>query len=228
MDIIQMMKERHAVRSYLDKAIDEGAKKTLLDEIEKINSSHSLHFQLVTDEEKAFSGFKAHYGKFSGVKNYIVLAGKKSASLEEDCGYWGESLVLLAQSLGLNTCWVVMTYSKVPGAFSLEKGEKIAAVIALGYGTTSGSAHHSKPFSDVSATAEKDAPGWYVKGVEAALLAPTAMNQQKFKFRLDGKDSDGKGAVAVSKGLSFCTAIDKGIVKFHFEAAAGKENFVWK
>jgi hypothetical protein len=40
----------------------------------------------------------------------IVLHGrlirKKSDDLDEKVGYWGEQLVLLAQTLGLNTCWV--------------------------------------------------------------------------------------------------------------------------
>jgi hypothetical protein len=50
--------------------------------------------------------------KFTGVQNYIALIGKKSSSLEEQAGYYGEQLVLTAQQLGLNTCWVAMTVSK--------------------------------------------------------------------------------------------------------------------
>ena len=46
--------------------------------------------QLVLNEPKAFGSFMAHYGTFSGVKNYIAVIGKKSASLEERCGYYGE------------------------------------------------------------------------------------------------------------------------------------------
>ncbi len=37
------------------------------------------------------------------------MIGKKGPTLEESCGYYGERLVLLAQQLGLNTCWVAMT-----------------------------------------------------------------------------------------------------------------------
>ena len=76
----------------------------------------------------------AHYGKFKGVTNYLALIGKKESSLEEKCGYYGEKLVLFAQELGLNTCWVAMTYSKIKTAFQVEKGEKLCIVIALGYG----------------------------------------------------------------------------------------------
>ena len=74
------------------------------------------HIQLVTDEPKAFDGFMAHYGKFSGVKNYIALIGKKGPKLEETCGYYGgKGLVLLAQQLGLNSCWVAMTLQQDQG-----------------------------------------------------------------------------------------------------------------
>lgn len=60
------------------------------------------------------------------------------------------------------------------------------------------------------------------QGVEASLLAPTAMNQQKYKFILDGNK------VTAVCGNGFYTKIDLGIVKYHFEIAAGKENFTWE
>ena len=49
------------------------------------------------------------------------------------------------------------------------------------------------------------------------MLAPTAMNQQKFLFELNGD----KVSAKVS-GFGFYTKIDLGIVKYHFEAATGK------
>lgn len=64
------------------------------------------------EEQKCFDSMMAHYGKFSGVKNYIALVGKKSETLDEELGYQGERLVLKAQELGLNTCWVAMTHGK--------------------------------------------------------------------------------------------------------------------
>ena len=103
-------------------------------EVARCNQESGLHIQLVLNEPKAFDGFMAHYGKFSGVKNYIAMIGKADASLEEKCGYYGERLVLLAQQLGLNTCWVAMTYSKVKTAFTLLPGEKLCVVIALSSG----------------------------------------------------------------------------------------------
>lgn len=176
--------------------------------------------QLVCNEPKAFSSFMAHYGKFSGVTNYIAMAGKKGADLEEKCGYYGEKVVLKAQQLGLNTCWVASTYSKVKNAFELKEGEKLCLVIAVGYGKTQGVPHKSKKKEDVMKI-DGTAPDWFLKGVEAALLAPTAINQQKFKFSFTGNQ------VSAKAGFGAYTKLDLGIVKCHFEIGAGKENFTW-
>lgn len=177
--------------------------------------------QLVLNEAKAFDGIMAHYGKFSGVTDYIALVGKKSADLEEKCGYYGEKIVLYAQQLGLNTCWVALTFHKIKNAYKVKPGEKLCLVIAIGYGNTQGIKHQSKSIEQVS-QASDTAPEWFVKGVKAALLAPTAMNQQKFKFILDGNK------VSVTSGRGFYTKIDCGIAKYHFEIGAGRENFSWK
>lgn len=221
MDIWNAIQTRHSVRSYLQKPLEDGPKSALQAEIRSINQEAGLHFQLVTNEPKAFDSLMAHYGKFSGVTNYIALIGKKSPRLDEFCGYYGERLVLLAQQLGLNTCWVAMTYKKIPGAFQADPGEKLTAVIALGYGTTQGAPHKSKP-AEAAAKDFDTAPEWFQRGVNAALLAPTAMNQQKFCFTLEN------GCVLAKAGAGFYTKVDLGIVKYHFEAAAGKENFQWK
>ena len=219
MELMEAIKKRHSVRSYSDKAIEPEKKQALTEKIEEINAQSGLHIQLICDEPKAFDGFMAHYGKFSGVTNYFALIGKKSDDLSEKCGYYGEQLVLLAQQLGLNTCWVAMTYTKVKSAYQIDAGEKLVIVISLGYGNTQGVAHKSKAAADVSnADMQTD---WFAKGVDAALLAPTAMNQQKFRFEKKGDK------VMATAGTGFYSKIDLGIAKLHFEIGAGKENFEW-
>ena len=220
MSITEAMNTRHSVRQYTDKALGEGVVLALKEEIDACNRESGLHIQLVTNEPKAFDGFMAHYGKFSGVTNYIAMIGKKGPTLEETCGYYGERLVLFAQQLGLNTCWVAMTYSKIKTAFVLNSGEKLCIVIALGYGATQGVPHKSKTIQDV-VKAEEPLPGWFQDGVKAALLAPTAMNQQKFTFSL----ADNR--VSVKAGMGFYAKIDLGIVKYPFEIGAGETGWAW-
>lgn len=221
MDLMEAMKARHSVRTYTSQPIAASVLQTLEEEITACNRESGLHIQIVTNEPKAFDSFMAHYGKFSGVENYIALVGKKDAALDEKCGYYGERLALKAQQLGLNTCWVALTYKKIPGAFEIKSGEKLAVVIALGYGATQGSAHKSKAATEVS-NLSSDSPAWFKAGIEAALLAPTAMNQQKFSLQYTD------GGVIVKAGMGFYSKVDLGIVKYHFECAAGKENVIWK
>lgn len=215
MDVLEAIKNRHSVRSYLDKPIESEIGEKLAAEIANCNAESGLNFQLVQNEPAAFDSFMAHYGKFSGVKNYVVFVGKRGAA--EKVGYYGERVALFAQSLGLNSCWVALTYKKVKGAYKLESGEKVYCVLALGYGEIQGVAHKSKTFEQVTANVQNP-PEWFKKGVDAALLAPTAMNQQKFIISLS---EDGNGAL-IKAGVGFYAKIDLGIVKYHFDAASGK------
>ena len=148
MDIQEAMQQRHSVRQYEDRKIEPEKRKALCAEVEKINRESGLHVQILFDEPKCFDSMMAHYGKFSGVQNYIALVGPKGSDLEEKCGYYGERLVLLAQMLGLNTCWVAMTHGK--SAAEIAGGEKQTCLIALGYGKTQGVAHKSKPMTELA------------------------------------------------------------------------------
>ena len=212
MDILELMKARHSVRQYTPQAI-EPEKRAALDALTaQLNTDFGLNIQVLYDEPKCFDSFMAHYGKFSGVKNYIALVGPKGPMLDEQLGYCGEQLALKAQELGLNTCWVAMTHGK--SAAKLRKGDKAGCILSLGYGETQGVAHVSKAAEAVSGG--ENAPDWFRAGVEAALLAPTAMNQQKFFFAYQ---PDGT-VKATTKG-GFYTKVDLGIAKYHFEAVSG-------
>lgn len=220
MELMEAICARHSVRSYTDQPIAPEALDALRAEIAACNREGGLHIQLVADEPNAFGGMMAHYGKFTGVRNYIALAGPKGPGLDEALGYYGERLVLLAQTLGLNTCWVALTYSKGRARVEVAPGEKLRLVIALGYGATQGVAHKSKPMRAVCSAGET-APAWFQRGMEAALLAPTAMNQQKFRITRSGE------AVRAESTGGFYSKVDLGIVKYHFEVGAGAENFKW-
>ncbi len=224
MDIFELIKSRHSVRSYLDKEIPSNIVTELNYEILKCNTEGNLNMQLVLNDKNAFGGMKANYGLIKGVTNYIVMIGKKAADLSERLGYYGERVVLKAQSLGLNTCWIGLSliYNDNKSCYVLNDGEVKKMIIAIGYGGNQGHDRKSKALEDVSTIKEDvKAPEWFIKGVEYALYAPTAMNQQKFKFYLHGN------VVKLKYGLSFYGKVDKGIVRYHFELGAGKENFTW-
>ena len=219
MDIKEAIKERHSVRQFKDLPVKSEDKEKLEALIKDCNAESGLNIQLVTDDPECFDTFLAHYGKFKNAKNYIAMVGSKSLEkLDEKCGYYGQKIVLEAQALGLNTCWVAGTYYKGKCKANKNAGEKIVCVIALGYGENQGLAHKSKPLSKLCTVPEADlpdAPAWFREGLEAAILAPTALNQQMFFVSLEGDEA----AVTTKGGMM--TQLDLGIVKYNFEAASG-------
>ena len=227
MTLLEAIQARHSVRRYIDKPIEDNLIGILQEKVYEVNEKGSLHIQLVTNEPKAFRG-KMAYGTFSGVSNYFAMVGRKADDLSERIGYYGEQLVLLAQTLGLNTCWVGLTYNNIKEAYEIDEDEKLYCLVALGYGDDPGRNVKHKSVSDVS-NASDITPLWFRKGIEAALLAPTAVNQQKFRFEYVSPHGDGVHKVKAERGFSLIgyTKIDLGIAKYHFEIGAGKKNFEW-
>jgi hypothetical protein len=219
MTLLEAIEERHSVRHYLRKPIADEAVEALRRKIAECNEQGGLHMQLVLNEPKGFSGLFA-YGSFSGVENYVVVVCRKSGDVDEAVGYYGEQVVLLAQQLGLGTCWAGLSYRKIGGAFTLAEGERVACMIAIGYPDDPGRKLRRKSVEDVS-NASAATPDWFRRGVEAALKAPTAVNQQKFRFEYS--EAGGKPTVSANRLFSLVgyTKIDLGIAKLHFEIASG-------
>ena len=227
MTLLEATQARHSVRAYTGQPLTDADAQALQEKIDEVNRVGRLHIQLIRNEPKAFLGPFARYGKFRNVTDYLVMVGVKADDLDERIGYYGEQLVLLAQTLGMNTCWVGLSYTKIPNTYVLNDGEVIQAYISIGYGETQGVSHKIKRIEQVSNVSDST-PDWFRRGVEAALLAPTAINQQKFSFEYLGM-IDGHHRVRAKKGFSLVgyTHMDLGIAKYHFEIAAGKENFEW-
>ena len=221
MTVLDAIKTRHSVRRYKDIPLNQITVAQLQHDIEQCNEKYNLHIQLITEEPNAFKTFMGKLGKFSGVRSYIALVGPKNDPiLVEKLGWCGEKLVLKAQCLGLNTCWVYMTYSKRKAEIQIGPGEKLVCVIALGYGETQGKAPKRKSTASLL-TATEPIPAWFIQGVKAARRAPTAMNQQNFHFTL----LDDNKVQLESKGS--CAKLNAGILKYHFEAGAGTGKFTW-
>lgn len=217
MDILTAIKERHSVRVYKDEPILQETREELDLFVKEVNEESGLNIRVIYDDPKGFDSRLAHYGSFRNVKNYIVLAGKDCDQFGEKCGYYGEEIVLKAQMLGLNTCWAALTFNKKAVKKLIAEDERFCMVIALGYGATNGNPHRGKTMEKVLATTGS-MPDWFEKGAEAALLAPTAINQQKFKLGM----KLGEPTIKVS-GRGIHTDVDLGIVKYHFEVASGRK-----
>lgn len=217
MTIMEAIEARHSVRAYKDIPIEQGIRNQLTAFVEEVNKESGLNIEIRFDDPAGFDTRLAHYGLFTGISNYIVLKGKKTADFDFDCGYYGEKIVLYAQQLGLNTCWTAMTFNRKMVKALVPAGETLCMAIALGYGETQGKPHKGKDLYSV-VDVKGGMPEWFVEGVEAALLAPTAVNQQKFCFMLDGDEP----SIRV-KGFGSNTKVDLGIAAYHFDAVTGRK-----
>ena len=207
---------RHSVRQFTSKPIEGAVRERLEGAVASVNEQGGLNIQLACDEAEAFSFFLSHYGKFDNVRNYLALVAPKDGDGAELCGYYGEQLVLLAQQLGLNSCWVGGTFSKRKTRCAVAKGQRLLGTIALGYGISQGTPSKSKGISELCATHGFAMPDWFQRGMEAARLAPTAFNRQRFVFTLSKDQTE---VTASSAGAM--AAVNLGIAECHFELASG-------
>ncbi len=218
MDIKKVMKERHSVRSFKPLPIPEDLRERIDELVFGCNKDSGLRIQAIYNDPECFDTFLAHYGKFKNANNYIALVGSKSMEhLDELCGYYGERLVLELQDMGLRSCWVGGSYGKGKCKADAEAGEKIVCVIAFGYGENDGVKHKNKPARKLCNVAEEDMPTWFRNGMVAAMMAPTALNQQKFYITLEGEN------VSITSKTRPFSKVDLGIVKYHFEAVTGRK-----
>lgn len=210
--VIEAIKNRHAVRNYEDKKIDPKKAKLLKAELTELNEMGNLHLQFIEDAGNTFNKLLNKAMGLESAPSVIACVGQDDDTLDERVGYYGEQFVLYAQSIGLNTCWAG-TFNRKNIAADIGSEEKLVIVIAIGYGANQGKQHKSKIPDQVTA-GKTDRPYWFNYGVEMALLAPTAVNQQKFEISYE----NGEASIRDKGGI--LSKVDLGIVKYHFEAGS--------
>ncbi len=221
MTIFEAIEKRHTVRSYNGTAIEGELLQELTAMIERFNEEGKLHMQLVNGRENAFDDFVIHYGKWTGVTNYIAMVGPDRNDLDETCGYYGEQIVLWAQMNGLKTGWLDTQPKNETDAFEIAEGERHVLSLAIGFSEMEGKGPKGKTPEEMSEV-EGEAPEWFAEGMKYAVLAPTAGNQQLFKIKWDGEN------VSISSVPGFLEKVDLGIAKYHFEVGSGKGHDIWK
>ena len=216
-DLKLAMRQRHTVRKFTSEPLSAELISQLNDRVCANNERFGLAISLKVGDESALPGaLKLFFAK--GVRNYFVLAGSDRPGLDEDLGYASADLMLFAQALGLNTWWIGGTFSRknVEQAVPVKK---VIGIVAVGFGVTPGTAHKSKMAAEASSY-EGPEPQWFADGVQAALLAPTALNKQCFRIAGAGNK------VSISENGGAFSGADIGIVKYHFELGAGNA-FEW-
>ena len=221
MAIMDTIRARHSVREYDGRPPEGEALAALQSAIEECRNESGLNVQLVTGNPEAFQ-VVARFGLVHGADANIAFATAGGAADDETIGYWGQKVVLAAQEAGLNTCWVALC-SRRKNKAVLASGEKVRIVIAVGYGTTQGSPRKTKPVSELATVECAQAPEWFAVAMEAAQLAPTAMNNQNFHVTLR---EDAK-TVSIEAPKGGWNIVDLGIVRRNFQEAADELGADW-
>ena len=222
MNFTEAMRTRHTVRKYKNIPLSEEIVEQLTERVKVNNEQHGINISLVTDNTEGLPGIiKLVMAK--NAKNYFILAGPDLPDTDEKLGYASADLMLYAQTLGLNTWWIGGMYSRnnVKKNASEAGQKKVIGIVVIGYGENQGKPHKSKTVDEISHY-DGDMPDWFRAGVEATLLAPTAINRQSFSI-------SGKGnQVSMNYKEGAFSGADLGIGKYHFELGAGKDSFEWK
>ena len=223
---VEAIRERHSVREYDGKPLSRAEFDALGAVVEECARESGLDIQLVGDNPEVFNVI-ARFGLIRGCRTHVAFvvddAKAGDVAADEAIGYWGQKIVLAAQDMGLNTCWCALCSRKKSRAV-VAPGKKIRLVIAVGHGKTQGFSRKTKNVEALSSVECAKAPAWFAAAMEAAQLAPTAMNNQNFKITLL---SDGK-TVRIDAPQSGLNVIDEGIVRCNFEIAANEAGADWR
>lgn len=223
---VETIRERHSVREYDGKPLARAEFDALGAVVEECARESGLDIQLVGDNPEVFNVI-ARFGLIRGCRTHVAFvvddAKAGDVAADEAIGYWGQKIVFAAQDMGLNTCWCALCSRKKSRAV-VAPGKKIRLIIAVGHGKTQGFPRKTKSVEALSSVECAKAPAWFAAAMEAAQLAPTAMNNQNFKIMLL---SDGK-TVRIDAPKSGLNVIDEGIVRCNFEIAANEAGADWR
>lgn len=213
---IGAIEKRHSRRAYKQKPLGAEIKQVISQMVDAVNESAGLDFIFIDD---ATPFFKIFTGKFS----MIVVAGPDTQKARENCGYYGESIVLQCVYHGLGTCWVSGTYNenKVYETVNLASEKRIYAVITIGYAKdnysliekTMYNATHkkSKTYQDMFEACDAKLPEEYAYGMKLVEKGPSAVNRRPVKFRYENGVLSGYVDEPYSD-----KSVDFGIAKLHF------------
>lgn len=223
---VETIRERHSVREYDGKPLARAEFDALGAVVEECARESGLDIQLVGDNPEVFNVI-ARFGLIRECRTHVAFvvddAKAGDVAADEAIGYWGQRIVLAAQDMGLNTCWCALCSRKKSRAVVTPE-KKIRLVIAVGHGKTQGFSRKTKSVEALSSVECAKGPAWFAEAMEAAQLAPTAMNNQNFKITLL---SDGK-TVRIDAPQSGLNVIDEGIVRCNFEIAANEAGVDWR
>lgn len=215
-EYIKAIEMRRSRRSYKARPLSPEIMGVVRDMVDAVNTTDGLDFIFVEDATPAFRIFS---GKFS----MVVICGEDSQKARENCGYYGESIVLQCVYHGLGTCWVAGTYNenKVYEMIDLPRDKRIYSVITIGYPKenltvlekTMYNATHkkNKPYQKMFDVCDQKLPEEFAYAMKLVEMAPSAVNRRPVHFKYEN------GVLSAFVDEPYSTkSVDFGIAKLHF------------
>ena len=233
---IQAVKYRHSTRKYNGRPVNEDQIKQLNDFIADLNRDmKGARVALVLENpDRVFKGIIGSYGKIKNHPACAAFIGDMSdPNVQEKVGYIGECLILEATARGLSTCWVGGFFKPeaVKEQVNIGSTEKVLAVTPIGYSADNISleeniikgivaSHNRKPLGKLCpGPSHADRPEWITAALEAARLAPSAINRQPWRFTVK-EDSIKVSVDSTNFEFGVSKRLDCGIAMLHFEIGA--------
>lgn len=225
--------QRHSRRAYSGGRVDAPVLDTLAATCEGFRPFDDARVVLLTDPSvDVFTGVVGAYGKVTGATHVIAMVtdgGSKTA--DQHAGYAGEAAVLEATALGLDTCWVGGFFDprKVARMIDIGASERVVAVSPVGRArdgltgteramSAMAASRNRKPL-EVIAPGSEGWPAWARRAAECVRNAPSAVNRQPWRLRLDSE------SLVIARDSAIETpkvskALDCGIAMLHAELGA--------
>jgi nitroreductase len=227
--------KRRSRRRFDQKPLDPKTLSQMAEVCDKFQPFTNARSILITESpDSVFGGIIGSYGLITGVPAFVAFIGNMdNPNVYEQVGYTGEGIILEAEALNLATCWVAGFFKRkvVASLAKIGKNERILAVTPIGYATSPpsfgeklitgfGFTHRRKALSDlVTGLDEAEWPKWVKTALEAARIAPSAVNRQPWRFEI----SHNGITISVNqskRGYGMPKRLCCGIAMLHIEVAA--------
>jgi nitroreductase len=228
--------KRRSIRQYAPKPVESADLEAMRRVCAEFRPFESARAVVVADApEGMYWGIPGGYGKIKGATSLVVFVGNmERPDVQQAVGYTGEGIILEATALGLATCWVGGLFwpKKAAAVADAAPNERVLAVSPFGHARVGSSLEEKamsrfgrnwqrRPLGDlVTGLAENERPAWMKAALEAARLAPSAMNRQPWRFRVDKTSITVSAESALNPTKLVSKRLDCGIAMLHIEIGA--------
>lgn len=141
MDYKKLMKSRKSTRAYKDDKVNKKDIETLLHYFHNCKrlipdiEFESILFEEGEDVFKKLDGIAGYNGRMIQAPSYLVVTSEVKGGYIENTGFVVENMMLKAEELGIDTCWISFPNSDtIKKSLAITNENEITAVVALGYG----------------------------------------------------------------------------------------------